>query len=137
MCGEKGEPCVAYQWLAEGVHTRSSRRRSTKEHHHWCHRGMGTATDWLSRIGATSGDLLTTNHDHRHFLSLFNFSNTACVDEKSCICCIPSRLSLNSSFVSLSINYCSSRFHLVASVYSILASTSFHTVPYGTSGRVE
>lgn len=98
--------------------------------------GWGQQPDWFGWIGATSGDLLTTNHGHRNFLSLFNFSKTACVDEKSCIWYIPSRLSLNSSFVSLSINYCSFHPYLVASLYSILASTSFHTVPYGTSGGV-
>lgn len=99
--------------------------------------GWGQQLIGLAGLERQAGTCLRRTTTTEIFFSLFNFSKTAFVDEKSCICCIPSRLSLNSSFVSLSINYCSSHFHLVASLYSILASTSFHTVPYGTSGRVE
>ena len=64
------------------------------------------------------------------------FRKLQCVDEKSfCICCIPSRLSLNSSFVSLSKLLLLPPYWVVG-LYSILENTSFHTVTYGTSRGV-
>jgi hypothetical protein len=68
-------------------------------------RGVGIATglaclDWSDKRGPAYDEPRPPI-----FFSLFNFSKTAYMDEKSCICYIPSRLSLNSSFVSLSINY--------------------------------
>jgi len=53
-----------------------------EERCHWRCRGAGT-TIGLAKIGATNGDLLTTNHDHQTFHFLFKkFSENACVDEK-------------------------------------------------------
>ena len=138
MCGEKGEPCVAYQLWAESANCCAQRfcLRAFMQDRQAADRlksttigvrGVGTATglaclDWSDKRGPAYDEPRPPI-----FSFSIQYSKTACVDEKSCICCIPSRLSLNSSFVSLSINYCSSHPYWLRAYTPIL-----YTVPYSS-----